>query len=259
MATRKTLNPELRSERSALRNAIGRCHNPKHQSYYNYGARGIQVHPDWRAPDGFDKFIAHIGPKPDPSLSLDRINNDKGYEPGNVRWVDRVTQQLNRRAKSHQGFDSKALVTFQGREQSWRDWAHELGLQLAAVRQRVARGMPIEEVLAPRLRRSNKTVVIDGVEHDLVKWCQKNDRNYSQVAHRLKNGETAAEILKYQRKPRKKARAWGTRYELNGEWKTIREWAEVLNCERQALRRRLDRGMTMLQALKSLSINVTVH
>lgn len=259
MATCKALNPLLRAERAALRNAIGRCHNPKHQSYYNYGKRGIAVCEEWRSAGGFDNFIAHIGPKPHAKLSLDRIDNDRGYEPGNVRWVDRATQQSNRRKNTGLGFDSKLHVTHQGRSQSWKDWANELDLQIAAVRQRVARGLPIEEVLAPRQRKSHRTVLVNGEQRDLVAWCKEVGRNYSQTVHRLKNDETPDEIAKYDRKSRNPDRARGTRYELNGESHTIREWSEILNCNGEALRRHLNRHGTMAEALKSMSINITVH
>lgn len=73
-----------------------RCHNPSDAAYPNYGARGIAVCDEWR--DSFEAFYAYIGPKAGKQLSLDRIDNDRGYEPGNVRWADGSTQNRNRRA-----------------------------------------------------------------------------------------------------------------------------------------------------------------
>lgn len=72
-----------------------RCNDPKNKAYRNYGGRGIKVCPEWQ--NDFEAFLAHIGPKPDPELSIDRIDNNRGYEPGNVRWADRSTQSRNRR------------------------------------------------------------------------------------------------------------------------------------------------------------------
>lgn len=233
MATRKALNPLFRAERAALRNAIGRCHNPDHQSYYNYGARGIEVHPDWRAKDGFDKFMQHIGPKLDRKLTLDRIDNDKGYEPGNVRWVDRKTQQKNRRRRTESGFKASDLVQHNGKSQSWSAWASELGLQLAAIRQRVARGLPIEEALAPRLRKSKKSVCVNDTDYDLAEWCKLNGLNYTQVSWRLKNGTAPLDILYGKRKPQ---RRWGKLHEMNGVSLTVRGWAEQLGCNEMTLR-----------------------
>lgn len=72
-----------------------RCNNPTNRAYRNYGARGIKVCPEWQ--DNFEAFLSHIGPRPSPELSIDRIDNSRGYEPGNVRWADRSTQSRNRR------------------------------------------------------------------------------------------------------------------------------------------------------------------
>ncbi len=66
---------------------------PEHQIW-----RGITVCDEWR--EDFNAFLAHIGRRPSPSHSLDRINNDGNYEPGNVRWATKREQGLNRRKKT---------------------------------------------------------------------------------------------------------------------------------------------------------------
>lgn len=75
-----------------------RCHNPKAHNYKWYGGRGIQVCEEWRHDAG--AFIAyiekHLGPRPD-GMSLDRVDNDKNYEPGNIRWATAAEQARNRR------------------------------------------------------------------------------------------------------------------------------------------------------------------
>jgi hypothetical protein len=77
---------------------MNRCFNPKQLAYRNYGGRGITVCLAWRY---FGTFAAEIeqliGLKPDPKLTLDRVNNDGNYEPGNVRWATRKEQQANKR------------------------------------------------------------------------------------------------------------------------------------------------------------------
>ena len=72
-----------------------RCFNPRHPTYARYGARGITVHPDWI--NDFEAFAAHLGPRPSPEHSVDRIDSDGHYEPGNVRWATRLEQARNRR------------------------------------------------------------------------------------------------------------------------------------------------------------------
>lgn len=80
---------------------IQRCNNVRNTSYDNYGRRGIKVHKSWL---NFVKFYEHIGPRPSPRHSLDRIDNEKNYEPGNVRWALTSTQQHNRRTWAKSGY-----------------------------------------------------------------------------------------------------------------------------------------------------------
>lgn len=74
-------------------NIRNRCNNPRGQDYKHYGARGIQVCARWNS---FAIFAADVGPHPGAGLTLDRIETDKDYEPGNVRWATRQTQARNR-------------------------------------------------------------------------------------------------------------------------------------------------------------------
>ncbi len=73
---------------------IQRCTNPRYDGYRNYGGRGIEVCERWRT---FANFLADMGPRPD-GTSLDRVNNDGNYEPGNCRWATRSEQNSNQRA-----------------------------------------------------------------------------------------------------------------------------------------------------------------
>lgn len=77
------------------RNIIERCENPNAQAYQNYGGRGIRIDPEWRK--DYAKFRDDIGPRPSPDHSLDRIDNNQGYAPGNMRWATRDEQQRNTR------------------------------------------------------------------------------------------------------------------------------------------------------------------
>lgn len=72
-----------------------RCNNSNRPDYYLYGGRGISVCDEWSK--SFMAFYKHIGPKPDPSYSIDRIDVDGNYQPGNVRWTDKYTQARNKR------------------------------------------------------------------------------------------------------------------------------------------------------------------
>jgi hypothetical protein len=74
-----------------------RCGNQNHHAYSRYGGRGIAVCVRWGA--DFAAFLADVGPRPSPKHSLDRINNDGNYEPGNVRWATASEQAKNRRPR----------------------------------------------------------------------------------------------------------------------------------------------------------------
>ncbi len=82
-------------------NMLDRCYNPQSKPYKDYGGRGIYVFEDWRK--DAEKFIQYILELPKKSVkhnSIDRINNDEGYIPGNLRWATKSQQSINTRHQS---------------------------------------------------------------------------------------------------------------------------------------------------------------
>jgi hypothetical protein len=94
-----------------------RCHNPNYHQYANYGGRGIKVCERWR--NSFEAFFEDMGEKPK-GLTLERIDNDKGYSKENCRWATSKEQARNRR--------DNRFITYNGETKIMTDWARQYGL-----------------------------------------------------------------------------------------------------------------------------------
>ena len=113
-----------------------RCSNPRTGYWENYGGRGIRVCTRWK--ESFEAFFADVGGIPGPGFTLERIDNAKDYEPGNVRWATRKEQNRNTR--------TNRMLTFGGKTQCVGAWAEETGLG-GALGARLHRGWSVERAL----------------------------------------------------------------------------------------------------------------
>jgi hypothetical protein len=131
------LSHEGMPEYTAWTHMMGRCLNPQHIVYYNYGGRGIKVCDRWH---DFAAFLADVGKRPTPEHSLDRYpDNDGDYEPGNVRWATPKEQARNRR-------DTK-MLTYKGETKSLCDFAEEYGIKRITLTIRLRRGWTVKQAL----------------------------------------------------------------------------------------------------------------
>jgi hypothetical protein len=119
-------------EHRAWAGMIARCTNPSGPAFAHYGGRGITVAPEWIGPGGFERFYAHVGPKPSPKHSIDRIDNDGGYRPGNVRWATQGQQMRNTRRSR--------LLPIGDRLVTGQEAGERLGISRQAIQQRLDRG-----------------------------------------------------------------------------------------------------------------------
>lgn len=119
------------------------------ESWDNYGGRGIDVDPRWLK---FENFFADMGDKPHPKATLERINNDKGYWPGNVRWACHLEQGANKR-NTHR-------FEYKGHSLTLREWELVVGVKFQTLASRLyAYGLSVEAALTqPVLMPDNKTI-----------------------------------------------------------------------------------------------------
>lgn len=126
---------------------IQRCENPKHDAYPLYGGRGVTICDRWR--NDFDAFATDVGPRPSRQHTIDRIDNDGNYEPGNTRWATWSQQGRNRR--------NTVMVEWRGRSISLNDAAELAGLDHATLAWRLKRGWATERAMTtPSLMATNK-------------------------------------------------------------------------------------------------------
>lgn len=121
---------------STWRAMIYRCENERYRDYPKYGGRGIYVCDRWR--ESFDAFLGDMGPRP-PRMTIDRIDVNGNYEPGNCRWATSKVQSNNRRHHYR--------LTRSGVTKTLAEWAREAGLQAGTVRRRLRCGWDVDRAL----------------------------------------------------------------------------------------------------------------
>lgn len=127
---------------SVWRTMKARCLRKNVSCFPDYGGRGITVCGRWR--DSFAAFLADMGPEPSLKHTIERRNNNRGYEPDNCYWATPKQQGRNKR--------NNRVVTAKGKTQCLSAWEEELGLRSGAVSARIARGMdPALAVTKPRM------------------------------------------------------------------------------------------------------------
>lgn len=117
---------------------IQRCTNPNKKAYKYYGGRGIKVCKRWK--NSFENFLEDMGEPPTQEHSIDRIDNNKGYNKSNCRWATKKQQMRNTRRNHFETHDGKTLCL--------SEWAEELNINYSTLSSRIfILGWPIEKAL----------------------------------------------------------------------------------------------------------------
>jgi hypothetical protein len=138
-----TRGGKLSREFKAWRGARARCGNPNNRQFPHYGGRGITVCDRWL--HSFENFLADMGPCP-PGMSIDRMNNDKGYEPGNCCWATPSEQARNRR--------SNRIIKVGGERMTVAEAAERHGLTYAELHKQLYKGKKPDIAIAELVARN---------------------------------------------------------------------------------------------------------
>lgn len=126
-----------------------RCFNPNSQRFSDYGGRGITVCEEWK--NDFKSFYDYVSQLPhfgEEGYSLDRINNDGNYEPGNVKWSTAKEQNFNQRRT--------AKVEFNGEIHTLAEWSDIKGIPLRTLKYRYYHGKRPDEILSKKDARKER-------------------------------------------------------------------------------------------------------
>jgi hypothetical protein len=127
-------------EHRAWKAAKGRCYNPKNSMFKTYGSRGITMCDEWK--NDFYKFYSEVGDRPSPKHSLDRVDNNRGYEPGNVRWATDTEQARNK--------TTTIKIKICCQQKTLKEWCDIFQVRYKLAHERLKYGWPIEKVLSKR-------------------------------------------------------------------------------------------------------------
>lgn len=127
---------------------LARCLSPTNKRFRLYGARGIIVDLEWLGPNGFERFLSDMGPRPSLKHSVERDDNDGPYSPGNCRWATQSEQSNNRRGN--------VVVEYEGRKQTLTQLCRRLRIPYGRTWWRLRQGQSLLEAIGAGDRRSSR-------------------------------------------------------------------------------------------------------
>lgn len=140
----------------------------------SYILKNIQMDPAWK--ESFELFLWDMGKSPGKDYSIDRINNDLGYNPSNCRWATKKEQSSNRGS-----FNIK--ITFNGKTQILKDWATELNINYITLYNRLFKSnFSFEKAISYEHR---KVITINNETRLLKDWCELYNIPFSIVYNRI--------------------------------------------------------------------------
>lgn len=169
-----------------------RCENSQRPSYKRYGGRGITVCDEWNKENGFCNFYdwSMTNGYAD-ELTIDRIDNDKGYSPDNCRWVDYVTQANNTSWNKH--------IEYNNETHTMAEWGRIRSLRPSTIKNRLNHGWSVSEALGfdehVTHHKDEVLYTINGETHNIRDWCRIQNLSVDTVRYRREHNWAPEEIF----------------------------------------------------------------
>jgi hypothetical protein len=157
----------------AWNNMLQRCTNPNHPQYSDYGGRGIKVTSSWI--DSFTTFYAEMGPRPSPRHSLDRENNELGYNKNNCRWATPEEQASNKRSTIH--------IDYRGTATPLAEVSRITGIAYNILHARLVARWTASEIVGDSPRGT--LIHFNGEARTLLDWSRVLNMRYKTLHDRL--------------------------------------------------------------------------
>lgn len=156
------------------KNMLNRCYNTKANNFNRYGKKGIKVTKEWRHDFWvFEKWALENGYSDE--LTLDRIDNSKGYEPANCRWISYEEQSYNK--------TNNVYIEYNGQRKNFLEWSLETGLPMTTLRNRYYKGLSPKDILT---KPYNKPVKRNTNIGELIKnYREENELSQKEMADLL--------------------------------------------------------------------------